>query len=35
MKSEYDWLRIYDTDILIEMWNWIQKEKRDWEDKSK
>ena len=32
---EYDWLRIYDTDILIEMWNWIQKEIIDWEYESK
>ncbi len=34
MKSEWNWLRIYDTDILIEMWNWIQREIKEW-DKSK
>ncbi len=27
-ESEWDWMQIYDIDILTEMWNWIQKEKK-------
>ena len=32
---EYDWLQIYDTDILIEIWNWIQREIIQWEKEDK